>query len=73
MTYVSELYALAQWCNFGQSLENMLRDCLVGIHNEAIQCWLLSETTLTFKKALELAQSLEAVIKNMKEIQNGAA
>ena len=25
-TYVSELHALAQWCNFGQSLENMLKD-----------------------------------------------
>ena len=24
--YVSELRALAQWCNFGESLENMLRD-----------------------------------------------
>ena len=64
----------AQWCNFGQSLENMLRDRLVvGIDNEAIQRRLLSETTLTFKKALELAQSLEAAVKNTKEIQNGAA
>ena len=73
-TYVSELRALAQWCNFGQSLENMLRDRLVvGIDNEAIQRRLLSETTLTFKKALELAQSLEAAVKNTKEIQNGAA
>ena len=72
-TYVSELRAIAQWCNFGESLENMLRDRLVvGIDNEAIQCRLLSESTLTFKKALELAQSLEAAAKNTKEIQNGA-
>ena len=72
-TYVSELCAIAQWCNFGESLENMLRDRLVvGIDNEAIQCRLLSESTLTFKKALELAQSLEAAAKNMKEIQNSA-
>ena len=35
-TYVSELRAIAQWCNFGESLENMLRDRLVvGIDNEA--------------------------------------
>ena len=27
-TYVSELRAIAQWCNFGKSLENMLRDRL---------------------------------------------
>ena len=38
-----------------------------------IQRRLLLETTLTFKKALELAQSLEAAVKNTKEIQNGAA
>ena len=70
--YVSELRALAQWCNFGDSLENMLRDRLVvGIDNEAIQRRLLSETTLTFKKALELAQGLEAAAKNAREIQNG--
>ena len=55
------------------SLENMLRGHLVeGINNEAIQCRLLSETTLTnVKRAVELAQGLEAVAKNMKEIQNG--
>ena len=70
--YVSELRALDQWYNFGDSLESMLRDCLVvGIDNEAIQRWLLSETTLTFKKVLELAQGLEVVAKNMREIQNG--
>ena len=71
-TFVSELRAIAQWCNFGESLENMLRDRLVvGIDNEAIQRRLLSESTLTFKKALELAQSLEAAARNTKEIQNG--
>ena len=72
VTFVSELRAIAQWCNFGESLENMLRDRLVvGIDNEAIQRRLLSESTLTFKKALELAQSLEAAARNTKEIQNG--
>ena len=69
---MSELRALAQWCNFGDSLENMLRDRLVvGIDNEAIKRRLLSETTSTFKKALELAQGLEAAAKNAREIQNG--
>ena len=68
-TYVSELRAIAQWCNFGESLENMLRYRLVvGINNKAIQRQLLSKSTLTF---LELAQSLEAAARNMKEIQNG--
>ena len=71
-TYVSELRAIAQGCNFGESLDAMLRDRLVvGIDNEAIQRRLLSETSLTFKKALELAQNLEAAVKNTREIQNG--
>ena len=52
----------------------MLRDRLVvGIDNEAIQRRFLLETTLTFKKALELAQGLEATTKNTREIQNGSA
>ena len=36
-TYVSELWAIAQWCNFGELLQSMLRDRLVGIDNEPIQ------------------------------------
>ena len=57
-TYVSELRAIAQWCNFGKSLENMLRDRLVvGIDNEAIQRRLLSESTLTFGTRSKLRSS----------------
>ena len=51
--YASELRALAQYCNFGETLETMLRDRLVcGINNEKIQNRLLSETELTYQKAL---------------------
>ena len=72
VTYVSEFRVIAQWCNFGESLKNMLRDRLViGIDNEAVQRRLLSESTLTFKTVLELTQSLEAAARNTKEIQNG--
>lgn len=60
-TYVSELRGLAQFCNYGNTLETMLRDRLMcGINDESIQCHLLAETTLTFKKALKLAQGMEA-------------
>ena len=70
-TYISELRALAQWCIFGSSLEDMLRDRLVcGINNEAIQRRLLSETSLTFAKAWELAQSHETAAKNAQETKN---
>ena len=36
-TYVSELRSIAEFCNFGESLPDMLRDCIVcGINNDKI-------------------------------------
>ena len=68
--YVAELRAIAQTCNFGTSLEEMLRDRLVcGIGDHETQQRLLSEPKLTWKKALELAQGIEATTKNVKELQ----
>ena len=55
---------------FGESLETMLKDRLVcGINDESIQRRLLAEATLTFKKALELAQGMEAAAKDVREMQ----
>ena len=75
--YISELRSLTscRYCNFGDSLEDMLRDRLVvGISNEGIQLQLLSEIgVLTFKKAFELAQNLEAAVKNTQDITDGAS
>ena len=42
--YLSELRALAQWCKFGDALDDMLRDRLVcGVNEETIQSRLLAE------------------------------
>ena len=42
--YLAELRALSQYCNFGGTLESMLRDRLVCDINDAqIQKWLLAE------------------------------
>ena len=50
----------AEYCNFGGTLDDMLRDQLVwGIKNDAIQQIKLGEAKLTFTHALELAQGLE--------------
>ena len=70
-TFVAELRSLAEYCNFGTTLNDMLRDRLVcGINADHIQRRLLSETsTLTYKKALELAQGLETAAKNVQELQ----
>ena len=60
LTYVAELRSIAEYCNFGATLELMLRDRLVcGINNEMTQHLLLAETTLTYKKTLEIATSQE--------------
>ena len=68
-TYVSELRSLARFCKFGSSLEDMLRDRIVcGINDDTIQKRLLAEAKLTYTKALDLAQGLEAAARNVKEI-----
>ena len=68
--YLSELRALAQWCKFGDTLDDMLRDHLVcGVNKETIQRRLLGESELTLKKALEIVQGLEAAARNVREIR----
>ena len=68
--YLSELRALAQWCKFGDTLDDMLHDCLVcRVNEETIQRHLLAELGLTLKKALEIAQGLGAAARNVREIQ----
>ena len=69
-TYVAELRALAEFCNFGDTLENMQRDQLVcGINDTAIQKYLLSETKLSFRQVLDIAQGLETAACNVKELK----
>ena len=49
----------------------MLRDRLVsGVNNEKIQRRLLSESELTFKKAFEIALSLETIAQHMADPQS---
>ena len=69
-TFVSELRCLSEYCNFGDSLEDMIRDRLVcGINDESIQKRLLAEPKLTYAKAVELSQSMETAIQNVKELK----
>lgn len=68
-TFVSELRSLAKFCNFGATLDDMLRDRIVcGINNGKIQQRLLAEKTLTLAKTIELAQGMETAAKNVKEL-----
>ena len=68
--YVAELRALSEYCNFGDTLESMLRDRLVcGVNEPQIQKRLLAEDRLTFKKALEISLALEAATKRYQPAQ----
>ena len=67
--FVSELRSIAKSCNFGDTLETMLRDRIVcGINDSIIQRRLLAEKGLSFKTALELAQGMESAAKNVREL-----
>ena len=73
-TYVSELHSSAEFCNFGSTLEVMLRDRIVcGISDDAIQQRLLTEPGLTSKKSLKIAQNLEATSQNMRELHSASS
>ena len=69
-TYVAELRCLSEYCNFGGTLEVMIRDRLVcGINDSTIQKRLLAEPGLTYDKAVELSLSMEMAAKNLKELK----
>ena len=69
-TYLAELRALAQYCNYEALLKDMLRDRLVvGINDSALQKKLLAEPLLSLKKATEIALAHETAAKDSKAIQ----
>lgn len=68
--YVAVLRELAQHCNYGDKLKEMLRDRLVcGIGDDRIQRRLLAESDLTFEKALKIAQAIETANKDVRDLQ----
>jgi hypothetical protein len=68
--YVAELRKMSTFCEFGDQLDNALRDRLVcGLKSDAIQKRLLAVKDLTFKEALDMAQGMEAADRNTKDLQ----
>ena len=64
-TFIVELRRLTEFCDFGPSLSEMLRDRVVcGIGDPRIQKRLLAESDLTFDKAVELAVAQESAEQN---------
>ena len=71
--FVTELRKLTEYCEYSESLNDMLRDRLVySINHERTQQHLLSEgSTLPLEKALDIALSLESAISQTAVIQSG--
>jgi len=68
--YVAILRKAVEHCNFGNSLNEMLRDRMVcGIANGTVQKRLLADKELTLEKAISLAQSVEIAEKGAKDLQ----
>ena len=68
--YVAELRSLTEFCNFGNSLELMIRDRLVcGINDAAIQTRLLADTELTYDKAVSIALNAETATQSVRELR----
>ena len=69
--YVAELRRLSQDCQYGDSINDMLRDRLVcGINDLSIQRKLLSEgSALTLDNALRIALSIEAAAQQSAAMQ----
>ena len=67
--YVAALRKAAEFCNYGDSLSEMLRDRLLcGITDTSVQKRLLAEKDLTLDKAVSLAQSVEIAEKGAKDL-----
>ncbi|KAJ8047536.1 hypothetical protein HOLleu_06562 [Holothuria leucospilota] len=68
--YLVELKKLASKCEFGNSLTESLRDCLVcGLTNPQIQKRLLSEENLTLEKAVQLALAMDTASNDTAQLQ----
>ena len=72
-TFVAELRNIAQDCEYGEVLSDMLRDRVVcGICDKAVQRSLLREPNLSFDKALEIALAAEAAEKDSRRLTDYA-
>ena len=70
-SYVARLQALTEHCEFGDNLNEMLRDRLVCVvNNEQLQRRLLAEPNLTFAKAMEISRTFETTTEEARMLQH---
>ncbi|XP_076052771.1 uncharacterized protein LOC143032187 [Oratosquilla oratoria] len=71
--FVAALKALAHTCEFGTTLSQMLRDRFVmGLASDKIQQVLLTESELTFEKAVSMATARETASKDVQAMASGS-
>ena len=70
--YAASLQKLAEYCDFGDTLSDALRDRLVcGMQNGAVQIRLLGKADLTLAKALEVAELEEMATRDEAQLHEG--
>ena len=63
---------LSEFCEFGDMLDEMIRDHLVcGINDKKIQQKLLTEPELTLAKTMQMAQVSELAKQDVTELNKG--
>ena len=68
--FVAEIRKLSEHCEFGEALNDSLRDRFVcGLRDHNIQRKLLSKSGLTFQKAVEEAVAMETASKDATELR----
>jgi len=69
-TFIADLRKLAEHCEYGDQLADMLRDRLVcGIDDRKIQARLLADGNLDFKKVEATALAMEAAARDTQDLQ----
>ena len=67
--YVAQLCRLSKYCEFQDTLEDMLCDRLVcGRRDQCLQCRILAEADLAFTKAFRIAKAMEMAEKETKDL-----
>ena len=71
--YLAALRELSKFCEYGETLNEMLLDRLVfGVNHEGLQQRFLAEKELTYEKAVELALAAETAEKGSKDLKNSS-
>lgn len=66
--HVAELRKMTEHCQFGQILDDMIRDRVVcGVNND-LMIKLLTEPELTYQKAVDIALALESTAKHVQDL-----